>query len=94
MTEMELLKQLNEALNLNLEEDELPLLREEIKTAAKRIKRARGGLYHEFQRIDDRGRLVIPLPFRVKLGLKPRTLVSIELYPPRNPEVIVIRPRR
>ena len=94
MTEMELLKQLNEALNLNLEEDELPLLREEIKTVAKRIKRARGGLYHELQRIDDRGRLVIPLPFRVKLGLKPRTLVSIELYPPRNPEVIVIRPRR
>ena len=94
MSEIDLLKKINKTLNLNLEEDELPLLMEEIKSSARRIKRARGGLYHEFQRIDDRGRLVIPLPFRVKLGLKPRTLVSIELYPPRNPEVIVIRPRR
>jgi len=94
MTEMELLKQLNEALQLNLKDEELSLLRDEIITAAKRIKRARGNLYHELLKLDDRGRLVIPLRFRMKLGLKPQSLVSAELYPAKNPKVIVIKPRR
>lgn len=75
-----------------LNPSEAPTFYDDLTKLLKKINAARNALSMEFIKTDSRGRITLPEPYRLLLGIGERTELECHLYPSKeNPKGLLLR---